>query len=250
MALEQHSKVRFNDKRGKSEGVSTADTLKKSAPAISPINLSDVNAIYTKADDLYEQELLDAIKERKEHFDSLPPISVKTEEEEKSLYEKYQLVKSDSFGWVQKDEEEKAKRIVEETLGVEAPHVCGYKVAIAIQENNFHYVNGIKTIIHMPDSTKDEEKYRNCTGLVIGMGPWAFRGRDFIEPILSRTARFFFGKYMKPSSYRPWYRVGDFVAFPRHAGEVQNYCGIPIIVISDVDAYMVLKKPQDIKRGF
>jgi hypothetical protein len=171
------------------------------------------------------------------------------EEEQKTLFEKFDATKSDSLGWVQKHEVKIAKKRIVEALGFEPPPMAGFYMAIAIHEEKFaRTMDGKKSVII--NAAADEDKYRNPTGLVVSQGPWCYQGEHFKEPILSRICRFFFGRWMEPSIYRPWCRVGDFVVLPRHEGQMINYRGVPLMMIRDTKIYSPIENPSFVSREF
>ena len=59
------------------------------------------------------------------------------EEEMKSLFEKFEESRSDSVGWVQKDEVEVAKKRIKESLGFSPPPMAGYYMAVVVHEEKF-----------------------------------------------------------------------------------------------------------------
>lgn len=183
-------------------------------------------------------------------IDKTPPVDHE-DEAMKSLFEKFDASKSDSIGWVQKHEVNIAKKRIRESLGFEPIPMAGFYMAVAVHENDGYVtINGRKTNIVRPESAKDEDKFRNPTGLVISQGPWCYQGEHFKEPILEKICRFFFGRWMEPSRYRPWCRVGDYVVMPRHEGQMVNYRGIPVMMIRDTKIYSPIENPEYVKREF
>jgi hypothetical protein len=176
----------------------------------------------------------------------------KEEEAQKTLFEKFDATKSDSLGWVQKNEVAIAKKRIIEALGFEPPPMCGFYMCVAVHEQSefAHLDDGSRTNILLADSTRDEDKFKNASGLVISQGPWCYTGEHFKEPLLEKICRFFFGRWMKPSIYRPWCRVGDWVAMPRHEGQLFNFRGTPVMMIRDTKIYTPVENPNHIKREF
>lgn len=182
--------------------------------------------------------------------EEIKPTPVDHEDEAmKSLFEKFDSTKSDSLGWVQRHEVKIARKRIKETLGFEPPPMAGFYMAIAIHEEKYARTSdGRKSFI--VNANADEEKFRNPTGLVVSQGPWCYQGEHFKEPILEKICRFFFGRWMEPSIYRPWCRVGDFVVLPRHEGQMINYRGIPLMMLRDTKIYSPIENPSYITRDF
>jgi hypothetical protein len=169
------------------------------------------------------------------------------EEEMQSLFEKFEHAKSDSLGWVQKDEVEIAKRKIKQSLGFDPPPMAGWYMAIVIHEERYARTkDGKKTqIVH---ASIDEEKYRNCVGLVVSQGNECYLGPRFEEHWFRQFLRIFFNRWMKPCRKKPWCRVGDYVVFPRHEGELMNYRGMPMMMLPDVKIYTPIEQPEYVTR--
>ncbi len=181
-----------------------------------------------------------------------PKVEVKEDPKEaemKTLFERYEASKSDSVGWVQKDEVELAKERIKESLGFSPPPMAGFYMAVVIHEEKFARTgDGQKTRII--NAKIDEEKYRNPTGLVVAQGPWCYSGSQFKEAWPLAMCRFFFGRFMKPAKNRPWCRIGDWVILPRHEGQMVNYRGVPMMMIPDTKIYTPVENPDYVTRDF
>lgn len=180
--------------------------------------------------------------------DPLEEVHKKEDEEMLSLFEKFQHAKSDSLGWVQKDEVTIAKKRIREILGFDPPPMAGYYMAVVIHEEKTARINGRKTNIILGDSTIGEEKYRNCVGLVVAQGNESYLGDRFSEHWFKRLLRVPFNKWMKPNMKKPWCRVGDWVVFPRHEGQLVNYRGVPLMMLPDVRIYTPIENPEYVTR--
>jgi len=172
-------------------------------------------------------------------------------EKMKSLFEKFDEAKSDSHGWVQKNEVKIAKERIKKALGFAPPPMSGWYMALVVHEKKYAMKSdGSKSLIELANTAQDEEKFRNCCGLVISQGPECYTGPRFEEKWTTRLMRVFFNKFMKPIQKKPWCRVGDWVVFARHEGELMNYRGTPMYMIPDVKIYTPVENPDYVTRGF
>src|SRR5579859_5957784 len=146
-----------------------------------------------------------------------------------------------SYSYIEPHEEQEAIRIIEEKLGFPRPRVTGYFIAVKIfladekiitkknsvgkdiqiavpdgynPETEKVYVNKSDGTIVLPEHVVEERKFRNCSGLILAMGPLAYKGKKF-------------------EGSGPWCKVGDWVMFPRNEGHQINYRGIPMQIIPD-----------------
>ncbi len=85
-------------------------------------------------------------------------------------------------------------------------------------------VNGNKQKIYLPDTVRAEDRYQSCTGLVVAVGPDAFKDKEG-----------------KPK--RELFRVGDWVVFPRADIIRVDFCGIPLGIMTDERAVIVTDDP-------
>lgn len=131
-------------------------------------------------------------------------------------------------------EEKEAKRIIENQLGFEVPHVPGYHVAVKIyvrEEEISTFIDefGNKKSFVLPASVTVNDKFRSYVGLVIARGNQTYKGWRF-----------------KGSG--PWCRVGDWIVFPRNEGIQYNYRGIPIAEFPDDKVYGIIQDPTYVTR--
>lgn len=141
--------------------------------------------------------------------------------------------------FIEKREEEEAKLIIEKYLNFPPPRACGYHLVIKLYLGTDEFVRnstiettnsvGEKIRILKPDTVKDMEKWRSCTGLVVGMGPDSYTGKRF-------------------ENSGPWCKVGDWVVFPRHEGTQFNYRGLPMYFLPDDRVYSVIEDPNYVTR--
>ncbi len=101
---------------------------------------------------------------------------------------------------------------------------CGYQVAIKL----CLAPEKVGSIV-IPDSIRDNEKYRACVGKVVGIGPDAYKGDRFASG--------------------PWCKLGDHVAIPRHEGIQLAYKGHPIHILNDDRILFPVDNPSDVVRS-
>lgn len=137
------------------------------------------------------------------------------------------------FSFINKNEEEEAKKLITKSLGFEPPRTCGYQVTLKLyvrdeDEKYFFYDKDGKKItssILTPDTAKALDRYKTCVGLVVAMGPDCYQGERF-----KHTG--------------PWCRVGDFVVYPRHEGTQLYYRGTLMHVVNDDKIFWVISDPS------
>ena len=94
---------------------------------------------------------------------------------------------------------------------------------------------GEKVTLYLPDASRASDKWTNCVGLVVGMGPAAYTGKNS-----DGSDRFPEGA---------WCRVGDFVVFPRYEGQVFMWRGVAMMLIYDDKVQMVVSDPTEVQAG-
>lgn len=191
---------------------------------------------------LHKGPIPDALSE-----DRVDEIKVQ-EKEMQNLFEKYEATKSDSLGFVQENEVQIAKKRIKECLGFDPPNMVGWSMAVVIYEQKHAVIDGRKTNLWLGEISTNEEKYRNCVGLVVSQGNECYLGKRFREHLLIRLMRKVFGKYMKPCIKKPWCRVGDWIIFPRHEGQLVNYRGVPLMMLPDIKFWSVVENPEYVSR--
>lgn len=92
------------------------------------------------------------------------------------------------------------------------------------------YVRPRKTkhSILMPDSVVDKDIYNEITGYIAKIGKCAFTGEMY-------------------EKWGEWYKVGDWVVFPRQAGVRFSYDGLPVFSIVDDAPYCLVNDPRRVK---
>ena len=86
-----------------------------------------------------------------------------------------------------------------------------------------------KSSLFMPDSEVDFMNYTTNIGRVVSIGDCAFTKPDHKD---------------KDGNYRPWYKVGDFVSFPKNVGARRKYKDVSFVLLVDDDISEVLPDPQ------
>lgn len=84
--------------------------------------------------------------------------------------------------------------------------------------------------LYLPDTIRAEDKYNACVGLVIALGPQAFKDKDG-RPTRSR------------------YKIGDWVVFPRTDIIRIDFHGVALGVMTDDRALIVTDDPRHWTQG-
>lgn len=103
------------------------------------------------------------------------------------------------------------------------PKPCGFYVLMRIFIRPGRSPGGIL----YADMTLDEDKYQSVAGLVIDMGPDAYRDKD----------RFPNGK---------WCKIGDWVTVPAYEGFKFSFRGVPLRMHADDQILSVIEDPMDV----
>jgi len=132
--------------------------------------------------------------------------------------------------------------LVEEILGFETPDVKGYQIAVSIflRPNETEPLrdetgslildsqgNAKKIII--PELATRNDRWHSFTGLVIAMGPEAYKGKRY-------------------EISGAWTYIGEWVVFPRNEGTQLTYKDTPIQIFPDDRILMSTKNPEYITR--
>lgn len=106
--------------------------------------------------------------------------------------------------------------------------VAGYMIAVKI------YVPPQKTDggILLTDNTVENARYASCAGLVVGMGPQAYKGLH-----ADGTPRFPEG---------PWCRVGDWILLPKYEATLMTYRKVAMGLIPDDRVQCLITDPKDV----
>lgn len=157
------------------------------------------------------------------------------------------------LSYIEDYEEEEARRLVEESLGFEPIRVTGWQIAVKVYtrpEDVKEIItdSGKKISIYLPNESRAHDKFVNCVGLVINMGVDCYKDKYFVEPLYMQLIRKVFGKWMKPSTKRPWCKIGDWVVFDRNAGPQINYRDVPVTILEDKHIRAVVECPTHVSR--
>ena len=105
-------------------------------------------------------------------------------------------------------------------------YFCAVKIYVRPEElKEITDDTGAKQKIYLPDSVRAEDRYQSCTGLVISLGPQAFKDKD-------------------GNPRGSIFSVGDWVTFPRTDIIRMDFCGIPLGIMTDDRAVMVTTDPR------
>lgn len=147
--------------------------------------------------------------------------------------------------YIEEHEEAEAIKVVSDqfkeiTGKAELPRPCGYKIAVKIyirpeEIKTIKGDDGVERTLWLPNQSRDSDKWTNCVGLVVGVGPQAYKGKN-----PDGTDKYPEG---------PWCKVGDFVIFPRYESQVFMWRGVAMMNINDDVVQMVVSDPRDVVSG-
>lgn len=147
--------------------------------------------------------------------------------------------------YIEEHEIEEANNVVLDQMQAltgkrELPRPCGPWLAVKIyirpeELKKVKQEDGTEVTLYLPDQSRASDKWTNCVGLVVGMGPGAYTGKN-----PDGSDRFPEG---------PWCRVGDFVVFPRYESQVFMWRGIALMTIYDDKVQMVVSDPTEVQAG-
>lgn len=115
--------------------------------------------------------------------------------------------------------------------------VAGYLIAVKIHIRPEEYktitdAEGKKKTIWLPRTALTDDKYQSVTGLVVGVGPQAYKG---VLPD---------GSPKYPEG--PWCKVGDIVAIPRFESFLVSFRGVALALLPDDRVCAVISDPTDV----
>jgi len=147
--------------------------------------------------------------------------------------------------YIEDHEVEEANKVVADQMlaltgKAELPRPCGPWIAVKIyirpeELKTITDDTGKTVTLYLPDQSRASDKWTNCVGLVVGMGPGAYTGQN-----ADGSARFPEGA---------WCRIGDFVVFPRYEGQVFMWRGVAMMLIYDDKVQMVVADPTEVQAG-
>lgn len=110
-------------------------------------------------------------------------------------------------------------------------YFCAVKIYVRPEElKEITNDSGEKVKIYLPDSVRSEDRYQSCTGVVVGLGPQAFKDKDG-NPRGSQ------------------YRLCDWILFPRTDIIRVDFCGVPLGIMTDDRAIAVVTDPTHWAQG-
>lgn len=107
--------------------------------------------------------------------------------------------------------------------------VAGFMIAVKLFVADEKTAGGIL----LTDKTRDDSRYSSVAGLVVGMGPQAYKGNN-----PDGTPRYPEG---------PWCRVGDWVLLPRYEATLMTFRGVSMGMIADDRIQLVIADPTDVQ---
>ena len=147
-------------------------------------------------------------------------------------------VRRATLSYIEDHEVEEARKLMEEQLGFKFMRPCGYQVllklyirsevAAQILDENGEQKrdeNGNLIQIIRPDSIRQEDRLQAVVGLVLAMGPEAYKGLKFR------------GIYCRP---------GDWVLTANYEGSRVGFKDMPVVLVTDDRILSVVEDPEDI----
>jgi co-chaperonin GroES (HSP10) len=137
---------------------------------------------------------------------------------------------------IEDHEEAEAKDLIASHLGFTPGEPFSRKIAVKIyvRPDELSTVvtdEGKEIKLYLPLTISANDKYRNCTGLVISVAKDCYLAEQYQES-------------------GPYCKVGDWVMIPRNVGTQVNYRGAPVQVIPEDAIYCVIEDPEHIERYF
>lgn len=138
--------------------------------------------------------------------------------------------------FIEQHEEQQAKDLIKQELGFAPPRACGNYIYAKIYVRpdqiscEIDPVSGNQIKFYLPESVTVHDKFNNCVGLVIDMGPSVFKSKYFED------------------EGGPRCKVGDWIVFPRNSGTQINYRGIPVQLFMDERVCSCVEDPTYVTR--
>lgn len=146
------------------------------------------------------------------------------------------------FSYIEPHEEAEARTLIDAQFIAMTGKKFGYRVTgfliackLYVRPEELKQVpgpDGKPVTIYLPQASQANDKYSSCSGLVIGVGPQAYKGRN-----ADGTDRYPEG---------PWCKVGDWVALPRYEAFCVSYRGVAIAILPDDKILGVIEDPTDV----
>jgi co-chaperonin GroES (HSP10) len=123
------------------------------------------------------------------------------------------------------------KQMLTDIIGGLPKRTLGFWVLLKVrvpQEGCYRNKEGNSTGIIRPDYYEELQKYRQCVGLVIGIGEQAYKGERFND--------------------MPWVKEGQWVVFNINSTAIRiAYKGVPMVIVPDDSLYMEVEDPDDVQ---
>jgi len=146
------------------------------------------------------------------------------------------MIKNRSLtSYIEDDEEEEAKKFIEEELGFPLPKALGKRLIVKIyirpEELTTFVNNEGKTVsIYIPEIYLENDKYSNFAALVLSVGDQCFKGDEYKEN-------------------GPGCKVGDWITIARnHGGQQYFHRGVTVQNIPEDAIYDVIQDPSYVER--
>jgi hypothetical protein len=147
-----------------------------------------------------------------------------------------------SLSFIEPHEEAEAKRLINDQFVALTgkPYdmrVAGYLVAVKLyirpEELKVETKDGNLKTLYMPQSVLTEDKYQSVSGVVVGIGPQAYKG------VLAD------GSPKYPEG--PWCKIGDIVLLPRFESMSISFRGVAMALLPDDRVAAVISDPTDVQ---
>lgn len=131
-----------------------------------------------------------------------------------------------NLSYIEVEEEEKAKELIKEYLGFEAPRTCGWYIGVVLYiPDKLVNADGTESVLLKAEAHGMLDKFKSCVGLCVYQGSDAYKGDRFQHS-------------------GPWCKVGDWVVIPRAEGRQVNYRGRSMHLLPDDKILMVVEDPK------
>ena len=122
------------------------------------------------------------------------------------------------------------EKMLTEILGKLPKRVLGFWVLLKIRiPEDKYYIgkDGKKTGLILPEYYAELQKYRQCVGLVIGVGEQAYKGERFQNSA--------------------WVKPGQWVVFNLNSAATRvAFQGVPMVILPDDSLYLEVEDPDEV----
>jgi len=198
---------------------------------VKQLNLKSTNYEAAEAANALKQLIKDTVSECLENKELFKQALIETLKDEE--------VKRATLSFIQDEEVVSATCLMEEQIGFRLPRPCGYQVLIKmfireevvkrITDDDGKRLMGSdgKPLVYLAgeEELREREKYNCFVGLVLALGPEAYKGSRFK------------GFYCRP---------GDWVIMEKNAGLTHGFKGMPVVLVDDDRIKGIYEDPNDI----